>query len=102
MNNLLSAGNSQPNPQLNPHAPIELGMAERLRQARNTSNLALVATALSTCFGLLGALLLLSGKVPEGTVTTAGGLVSGIQCVRLAKDANDRLDKLLAELNESD
>lgn len=86
----------------NLRTPIELGMAERLRQARNASNLALIATALSTCFGLLGAVLLLSGKVPEGTVTTAAGLASGIQCVRLAKDANDRMDKLLIELNESD
>ena len=92
---------SDSNPQLNPYTPIELSIArERLRQARNTSNLALVATALSTCIGFVGAVLLLSGKVPEGIVTTAGGLVSSVHCVRLAKDANDRLDKLLAELNE--
>jgi hypothetical protein len=49
---------------------------------------------------MLGAIALFTGKVPEGTVTTASGLATSIHCVRLAKDANDRLDKLLAELNE--
>lgn len=73
---------------------------ERLRQARRSFNLALIATALSACIGLVGAGLLLSGKVTEGTVTAAGGMAASVQCVQLAKDANDRLDKILAELGD--
>lgn len=72
---------------------------ERIRQARNTSNLALIATALSTLFGLVGAATLLTGKIPKGSITTAVGLASSLHCGHLAKDANDRLDKLLTELD---
>jgi hypothetical protein len=82
-------------------SPIERDIAqERIRQARNTSNLALISTALTTGISILGAALLFSGKLPEGSVTTATGLASSIHCFRLAKDANDRLDKLLTELND--
>ncbi|WP_225896479.1 TRADD-N-associated membrane domain-containing protein [Amazonocrinis nigriterrae] len=73
---------------------------ERLRQARRSFNLALIATALSACIGLVGAGLLLSGKVTEGTVTAAGGMAASVQCVQLAKDTNDRLDKILDELDD--
>lgn len=82
---------------------IELSIAqERLRQAHHSFNLALIATAVSFGIGLVGAGLLLSGKVPEGTVTSAGGLVSSVQCLKFAKDANDRLDKILEELDDED
>ena len=37
------------------------------------------------------------GKIPAGSITTAVGLTSSICCRHLAKDANDRLDKLMAE-----
>ncbi|HEY9876854.1 MAG TPA: hypothetical protein V6D29_00300 [Leptolyngbyaceae cyanobacterium] len=80
---------------------MELRIAqERLRQAHLSFNLAFVATATSVSVGLIGAGLLLSGKVPEGTVTATGGLVSSIRCVQLAKDANDRLDKVLVDLQD--
>jgi CHASE2 domain-containing sensor protein len=83
--------------------PIELYIAqERLRQARYSFNLALVATALSACISLLGAGLLLSGKVPEGAVTAAGGMAASVRCIQLAKDSNDRLDKILPELKDED
>ncbi len=70
---------------------------ERLRQARLSFNLALAATATSFCIGLAGAGLLLSGKVPSGTITSAGGLVLSVKCVKFAKQANDRLDSLVEE-----
>ena len=73
---------------------------ERLRQARYSFNLALIATGVSACVGLLGAGLLLSGKLPEGTVTAAAGVASSACCIRFAKDANDRLDRLAKELND--
>ncbi|MDZ8138223.1 MAG: hypothetical protein RM049_23435 [Nostoc sp. DedQUE04] len=74
---------------------------ERLRQARYSFNLTLFATAMSFLVSLVGAGLLLSGKATEGTVTTAGGIVASVQCTKLAKEANDRLDKTLAELNDA-
>jgi hypothetical protein len=82
-------------------SPIERDIVqERIRQARNTSNLALISTAIATGISLLGSALLLAGRVPEGSVTTTGGLATSIHCLRLAKDANDRLDKLFTDLND--
>jgi hypothetical protein len=87
----------------NYHSEIELSIAqERLRQAGYSFNLALVATALSAFIGIIGAGLLLSGKVPEGTVTAAGGMAASVRSIQLAKDANDRLDKILHELKNED
>ena len=81
---------------------IEISIAqERLRQARHSFNAALVATALSTCIGLVGAGLLLLGKVSEGTVTALGCAVSCAGCIRLAQDANDRLDKIAQEITDN-
>lgn len=88
-------------PVSNSHQLIELSIAqERLRQARHSFNLALGATAVSFCISLVGAVLLLSGKVPEGAVTSAGGLLSSVQSVKFAKESNERLDKVLAELED--
>ena len=70
---------------------------ERIYQAHLAFNLAYAATALSTLFSLVGATTLMLGKIPAGSITTAVGLTSSICCRRLAKDANDRLDKLMAE-----
>ncbi len=67
---------------------------ERLRQARQSFTLALVATAMSTLIGLVGAGLLLTEKANEGAVTAVSGMVASARCVQLAKDANDRLDKI--------
>lgn len=80
------------------HSPIELSIAqERLRQARYSFNLVIFATTLSFCISLAGAGMLLSNKVPQGTVLTATGLVSAVEFQKLAKDANDRLDRILLE-----
>ncbi|MBW4613110.1 MAG: hypothetical protein KME21_07450 [Desmonostoc vinosum HA7617-LM4] len=75
---------------------VEMNIAqERLRQARLSFNLALIATALSTVIGLVGAGLLLTEKVHEGAVTAAGGMAASVRCAQLAKEANDRLDRIL-------
>lgn len=87
---------------LQSHSSIELSIAqERLRQSRYSFNLAIIATAVSFFISLVGAGILLSNKVPQGTVITAVGLVSGVRCTQLAKDANDRLDKILVEEEEN-
>lgn len=75
---------------------------ERLRQARYSFNLALIATALSVGISLIGSGLLLWGKVPEGAVTATGGMAASVRCIQLAKDANDRLDRVLSELNDEE
>lgn len=93
--------NNKPIP--NSHCTIELSIAqEHLRQARYSFNIALMATTASFFIGLVGAGLLLSNKVSEGTIIAAGGLVYSLRCIQLAKDANDRLDKILPELNDED
>jgi hypothetical protein len=56
-------------------------------------NLALFAAAASVCVSLVGAGLMLSGAVPQGTITAAVGMVASVRCSQLAKDANDRLDR---------
>ncbi|MBD2119356.1 TRADD-N-associated membrane domain-containing protein [Trichocoleus sp. FACHB-262] len=93
MNSLIPSSKNQ--------TPVEDAIIqERLRQAKYSFNLALSATAISACVGLVGFGLLLSSKFSKGTVTAAGGLASSACCVRFAKDANDRLDKVLEELSE--
>jgi hypothetical protein len=44
--------------------------------------------------------LFVNHSVAEGTVITGGGMAASVRCIQLAKDANDRLDKLLAELKD--
>ncbi|MBD2770691.1 TRADD-N-associated membrane domain-containing protein [Iningainema tapete] len=75
---------------------------ERLRQARHSFNLALVATAVSTFISLIGAGLLLTGRASVGADIATGGMVATVQCIRHVKDSNDKLDKILAELKDED
>ncbi len=86
----------QENPnQPNTNSAVKMNIAqERLRQARLSFNLALVATAMSTFISLTGAALLLTERANEGAVTAAAGMAASIRCVQLAKDANDRLDRI--------
>jgi hypothetical protein len=68
---------------------------ERLRQARVSFNLALIATAASAGISFTGVALLFTGNMPAGGTTTAGGITFSTVSARwlkLAKDANDRLD----------
>lgn len=73
---------------------------ERLRQARLSFNLALATTATCAFVGFCGIGLVLLGKAPEGTITTTGGLSATVYCLKLARDANDRLDELAEDLND--
>jgi hypothetical protein len=85
----------------NSNSSIEWFIAqERLRQAHLSFNLALTATAISFSISLIGGGLLLSGKIPSGTITSAMGLVSSAGCLKFAKDANDRLDRVLDDLGD--
>lgn len=73
---------------------------ERLFQARFSFKLASIATAAFASVSLVGAGLLLSGNLPEGALTAASGAGSTVYCIKLAKDANDRLDLYFEELND--
>jgi hypothetical protein len=73
---------------------------ERIRQASLSFNLSLLATAASAVVSLTGAGLLLSGDLSEGALTAASGAGSTVYCIKLAKDANDRLDRIFEELND--
>ena len=74
---------------------IETSIArERLRQAQYSFNLALVMTAAFACMSLMGIGLSLQGKSTEGVVSTTGGTIASLRCLKIAKDANDRLDML--------
>lgn len=71
---------------------------ERLRQAHYSFNFALTASAAFTAIGFVGAAMLLLGKIPEGTLVASSSVLSSAACIRLAKDANDRLDRIMNEL----
>jgi hypothetical protein len=85
----------------NPYAPSQ-GDAicgERIRQARWAFNLAAGFVALCSGISLVGFILFLAGQTSKGAYMAAGGLTStavGGCCIRFARDANDRLDKLAA------
>ncbi|WP_256091381.1 hypothetical protein [Nostoc sp. KVJ20] len=79
---------------------------ERLRQARVSFNLAFGLTAASGLISFVGVILLFSGNVSVGTVTAVGAVTAGTvsgSCLRLAKDANNRLNDTAKALdNEED
>lgn len=75
-------------------------LQERFRQANLAFNLLVCATALSSLVSFTGVGLLFLGRVSEGTVTTAAGLVSNVAFAKLAKDANDRFDRAIGKMNE--
>ncbi|MBD2025685.1 hypothetical protein H6F80_14995 [Leptolyngbya sp. FACHB-711] len=75
---------------------MELEIAhERIRQARHGYNLAFTMTAVCSAVAITGGILLANGKIPEGAIATAGGTAPLISCLKFAREANDRLDKLL-------
>jgi len=71
---------------------------EHLRQARQTFNLSVVAVAASLGISVIGAVLLVSGKVSEGSVTTSTGLVSANLCSQMVKESSEKLEKLEEDL----
>ncbi len=78
---------------------------ERLRQARVSFNLAFGLTAASGLISFVGVLLLFSGSVSAGTVTTVGAITAGTvsaSCLRLAKDANERLNETAKALKDEE
>jgi len=57
-----------------------------------------VSTTSCILISFAGVCLVLLGKANEGTITATGGLASTSYCLKLSKDANDRLDEIGEEL----
>jgi hypothetical protein len=70
---------------------------ERLRQARYTFNTALVSSATFAVISTAGSIMLMLGMASQGALMASTGMVGTMECMRLAKDANDRLDTLLED-----
>ncbi|MBW4528784.1 MAG: hypothetical protein KME18_27080 [Phormidium tanganyikae FI6-MK23] len=79
---------------MNHYDPDWIILKERIRQAHLSFNVAMFATTTFAAVGLAGISLQLSGRLPEGTATAISGMALSGYFSRLAKDANDRLDKL--------
>jgi hypothetical protein len=84
------------NHQLKPPAPRELIedqiTHEWLRQAKWSFNVFLGCTAISAAIGLTGVTLVLSGKIPEGSLTAVSGAIGTSALARLAQQCSDRLN----------
>ena len=80
--------------------PISLVLNERLRQAKWSFNLSFFMATQCGIVILIGLGLSISGNLPNGFTTTFAALFSSLPWVYLAKDANDRLDKLMNDLKQ--
>jgi hypothetical protein len=70
---------------------------ERLRQARWSFDLALICIVLCVSTSVSGLWLLYKGKITEGFAASASGVIPISKCVKFAREANDRLDRLKNE-----
>lgn len=78
---------------------IEMQIArERLRQARQSFNLALGMVTACATLGLIGVGLLWSGNVQQGKISIVGAASAVLPCLKFASQTNDRLDKILRDL----
>lgn len=87
-----------------PNQPETVILQERIRQACWGFNLSLTFTSISAVITVTGVILLLSGKIPQGSYAALGGLTStavGHRCVQLSREANDRLDRLTQEQDDN-
>jgi hypothetical protein len=72
-------------------------MRELLRQVRQSYNLALAVTTASALMTLSGVGLLYFNKLPEASLTTAGGVLASLHSVQLAKEAKEELRQMMDE-----
>jgi len=72
-------------------------LRELLRQVRQSYNLAFTVTAASALMTLSGVGLLYFNKVPEASLTTAGGVLASLHSTQLAKEAKEELRQMMDE-----
>ncbi len=90
-------------PQL--HQPETIILQERIRQARWAFNLSIAFSSVSVVITIAGVVLLTTGQISQGGYVALGGLTStavGHRCVQFSREANDRLDRLIQEQNETE
>jgi len=75
-------------------------LRELLRQARHSYNLALAVTTGSALITLAGVGLLYLEKIPAASVATAGGAISSISCIQLAKESKEELRQLMEQSSQ--
>jgi len=73
---------------------------ERSRQAHHSFNLAFVTTAACVFISFAGVGLYFWAKLMRELSRQLSGLASTAYCLKLSKDANDRLDKVASDLND--
>ena len=72
-------------------------LRELLRQVRQSYNLALAVTTTSALMTLSGVGLLYFNKLPEASLTTAGGVMASLHSVQLAKESKEELHQMMDE-----
>jgi hypothetical protein len=72
-------------------------LRELLRQVRQSYNLALAVITASAFMTLSGVGLLYLNKVPEASLTTAGGVLASLHSMQLAKEAKEELRQMMDE-----
>jgi hypothetical protein len=77
-------------------------LRERLRQARQSFNVALAGAVVCGLSGALGVGFIICGKTTAGTLLTTGGMIPISTCVQLARDSNERLDELFEEAQDKE
>lgn len=80
-------------------------LQERMRQARWSYNLAVLFLAASSIPLLMGITLMAVGQLNSGATSTAGGVGSSIifsRWLKVAREANDRLDRSSQEFDDDD
>ena len=88
---------NQPNPNDDSSNIKEEILRELLRQVRKSYNLALAVTTASALMTLSGVGLLYFNKVPEASLTTAGGVLASLHSVQLAKEAKEEVRQMMDE-----
>jgi hypothetical protein len=72
---------------------------ERRHQAKVSFDLSLIIIAASGVVSVVSAIQLWNGHT-QASIPAAAGVGASVLCLRFAKDANDRLDKLANELKD--
>ncbi|MGB3512107.1 MAG: hypothetical protein WBA93_23280 [Microcoleaceae cyanobacterium] len=73
---------------------------EKLRQARQSHNLAMFVNGLSAIVILFGVGLVYLNKLPEATVATTGGVFTSMSCLQLAKEKSEELQEMIEDLED--
>ena len=70
---------------------------ERVNYARISSYCALFVMGISTAIGFVGIILVLQGQITIGALTSIGGFLTTNGFVKIAAEANHRLDRMMED-----